>query len=180
MTPVRIVAGLFCLFLAISGGSGRADAPAPHSDSAPAGVVLGGSGLPVPRYVSLASGEVNMRAGPGRRYPIRWIYRQKGLPLKVEAEYDIWRKVRDHDGESGWIHGSLLSGRRTVLVSGNVRDLHAKPHPASAVILKAEAGVIAELLTCEGQWCRLRLAGKKGWMAQGHFWGLGTGSEGDN
>lgn len=166
--------------LAASGGIALAESTPTTNESTPAGVVLGGSGLPVPRFVSLASNEVNMRAGPGRRYPIRWIYRQKGLPLKVEAEYDIWRKVRDHDGESGWIHGSLLSGRRTVVISGEIRGLHAKPHPASALILKAEAGVIAELLTCEGQWCRLRLAGKKGWMTRGHFWGLGTGTAGDH
>lgn len=113
-----------------------------------------------------------MRAGPGRRYPIRWVYVRKGLPMKVEAEFDIWRKVRDSEGETGWIHGSLLSGRRTVEIRGKPRALHHKPHPASTLVLKAEPGVIAELLKCEGRWCRLGIAGKKGWMEKDGFWGV--------
>src|SRR5690606_22976961 len=69
---------------------------------------VGTSGLPVPRFVSLGAQEVNMRSGPGTRYPIKWVYTRKGLPMRVEAEFDIWRKVRDRDGEVGWVHGSLL------------------------------------------------------------------------
>lgn len=133
---------------------------------------VGGSGLPVPRFVSLASSEVNMRAGPGRRYPIRWVYLRKGLPLKVEAEFDIWRKVRDADGETGWIHGSLLSGRRTVEIRGTIRGLHQKPHPASALKLRAEPGVIGELVECRGRWCQVRIAGKKGWIERDGLWGV--------
>jgi SH3-like domain-containing protein len=139
---------------------------------APADVVRGGSGLPVPRFVSLASDEVNMRTGPGRRYPIRWIYRRKGLPLKVEAEFDIWRKVRDADGEIGWVHGSLLSGRRTAEIRGETRNLYDKQNPASQVVLKAEPGVIGSILECEASWCRLLVAGKKGWIERGGFWGV--------
>jgi len=139
---------------------------------APSDVVRGGSGLPVPRFVSLASDEVNMRTGPGRRYPIRWIYRRKGLPLKVEAEFDIWRKVRDADGEIGWVHGSLLSGRRTAEIRGETRNLYDKQNPASQIVLKAEPGVIGSILECEASWCRLLVAGKKGWIERGGFWGV--------
>ncbi len=142
----------------------------------PAGLLaapgVGNSGLPVPRFVSLGSDKVNMRAGPGRRYPIRWVYHRKGLPMKVEAEFDIWRKVRDSDGETGWIHGSLLSGRRMVEVLGGVQGLHDKPHPGSPLVLKAEPGVLGELLNCEVSWCHVRIAGKEGWMDRKVLWGV--------
>ena len=65
-------------------------------------VVIRGSGLPVPRFVSLKSDEANLRTGPGREYPVIWQYRKKGVPLLVEAEFGVWRKVVDHDATSGW------------------------------------------------------------------------------
>src|SRR5919106_133867 len=74
------------------------------------------TGLPLPRFVSLGSDEVNLRFGPGETYPIAWILTREGLPVEIVEEFDTWRKVRLHDGDFGWIHGSLLSSRRTVLV----------------------------------------------------------------
>ncbi|MEX1147883.1 MAG: SH3 domain-containing protein [Sphingomonadales bacterium] len=142
------------------------------SDAMPPAIVTGGSGLPVPRFVSLASNEIYMRAGPGRRYPIRWVYARRTLPVLVEAEFDIWRKVRDRDGETGWIHGSLLSGRRTVEIDAGEEDLHRKPHPGSPVVLRAEEGVIGELIGCEPRWCEVRVAGRTGWMDRSALWGV--------
>ncbi len=136
----------------------------------------GTSGLPVPRYVSLGAQEVNMRTGPGTRYPVKWIYNRKTYPVKVEAEFDIWRKIRDRDGEHGWVHGSLLSGRRTVIIAGDpalhMQTLYDKPHPASQAVLRAEDGVIADLLECQPDWCRVRIDGKKGWVIRDGLWGL--------
>lgn len=137
---------------------------------------VGTSGLPVPRYVSLGAHEVNMRSGPGTRYPIKWVYTRKGLPMRVEAEFDIWRKVRDRDGEVGWVHGSLLSGRRNVIVAGEgpegTQTLLEKPHPASDPVLRAEDGVIGELLECSQGWCRIRIDGKRGWVPEMGLWGV--------
>ena len=89
------------------------------------------SGLPLPRFVSLRSGEVNMRAGPGLQYPVEWAYRRRALPVEVVAEYHHWRRVRDREGTEGWIHKSLLSGRRTAVVVGEIRTLRSKAEPDS-------------------------------------------------
>lgn len=136
----------------------------------------GNSGLPIPRMVSLGSQEINMRSGPGTRYPIKWVYTRRGLPVQVEAEFDIWRKIRDRDGETGWVHGSMLSGRRTVELIGQtdegISTLRDKPTDQSAAVLRTETGVIAELLDCKENWCRLRVEGKKGWVRRQNLWGL--------
>ena len=83
------------------------------------------TGLPLPRFVSLAADRVNVRFGPGKQYPINWVFARKGLPVEIIEEFDTWRKIRDYDGEEGWIHSSLLSSRRTIMVTGDVRDAAA-------------------------------------------------------
>ena len=87
-------------------------------------VVVRGSGYEVPRFLSLKSNEANMRVGPGNEYPILWTYKQKGLPLKIIAEYDVWRKVIDHDEVTGWMHSKLLTGRRTALITERVTKIY--------------------------------------------------------
>ena len=129
------------------------------------------TGLPLPRFVSLRSGEVNVRAGPGTRYPIAWMFVRSGLPLQVIAEFDVWRKIRDIDGAEGWVHQSLLSGERTAVITGAVRTLLNTPEPLGVPVVSAEPGVIAKLLECKGTWCRLQLGKLKGWLPRDEFWG---------
>lgn len=112
-----------------------------------------------------------MRSGPGRQYPILWIYQRRELPVEVTAEYGAWRRVRDSDGTVGWMHGNLLSGRRTALISGRIRDLKAEPTSESPTTLRAEPGVIGEIRECEARWCRLSIQGTSAWLPEGHFWG---------
>ena len=78
---------------------------------------IGPSGLPLPRFVSLKSGSVNSRIGPGVNYPVDWLYLKPGLPMEIIQEYDNWRRVRDADGAEGWINQSLLSGERTAIAA---------------------------------------------------------------
>lgn len=131
------------------------------------------SGLPVPRFVSLAADKVNARTGPGSRYPIAWQYQRRGLPVEVIAEYEYWRRVRDHDGTEVWVHKNLTSGRRFALVDGTVRSLFSKPDQAADVLLTAEPGVQARLRKCPNlAWCQVEIAGTKGWMPRAHLWGL--------
>ncbi|GER05876.1 hypothetical protein GCM10007972_06390 [Iodidimonas muriae] len=131
----------------------------------------GASGLPLPRFVSLASGEANMRTGPGEQYPILWTYVRRTLPLEITAEYGNWRRVRDKDGTQGWMHSALLSGARTALVTGGTRSLYGKPRPASTEIMRAESGVIVSLDRCLPQWCRVSLAGRTAWINRTAIWG---------
>lgn len=139
--------------------------------SEPEKTVLGKSGYPVPRFVTLAKDTVNVRTGPDRKYPITWVFKRKGLPLKVVAEYENWRKFIDSEGGSGWIWGPLLSSKRTGLITADRQVLLKRPQEDSSVAAIAEAGVIGHLMTCEKEWCRLNINGIKGWVRQNHIWG---------
>lgn len=129
------------------------------------------TGLPLPRFVSLGSDRVNLRFGPGEQYPIQWILAREGLPVEIIEEFDTWRKVRLHDGDQGWIHGSLLSSRRTIRVAEQIRELRRSPDAGARVLLRAEPGVIGELLDCERDWCRIEIDGRRGWLQRDAFWG---------
>jgi SH3-like domain-containing protein len=129
------------------------------------------TGLPVPRFVSLAADRVNVRFGPGRQYPIHWVFAREGLPVEIIEEFDTWRKIRDHESEEGWVHASLLSSRRTILVKDDVRELRRTPSVSSRVVLRAEPGVIGNLLDCEEDWCRVEIEGRRGWLQRSEFWG---------
>ena len=118
------------------------------------------------RFVSLKAERANLRVGPGRRYPIDWVYTRPGLPLLVIAQFDQWRWVLDHEGTKGWMHKSLLSTHRTVVIMDGVQAIRERPLTGSPAVLRAEAGVVADLLDCEDGWCRIGLAGKKGWVLE--------------
>lgn len=137
--------------------------------------VVGKSGYLVPRYVSLAKNTVNVRTGPDGKYPIIWVFKKAGLPVKVIAEYKDWRKIVDSEGATGWIWGPLLSSKRTGLIIARRQTLLKGPdnvHPAAVI---AEAGVVGKILTCKKNWCRLDINGFKGWLKQGSFWGTLNG-----
>ena len=126
------------------------------------------TGLALPRYVSLRAEAVNLRTGPGRRYPIDWIFTRAGLPIKIVAEFEGWRQVRAQDGTSGWIHKSLLSGKRTVTVAGREDRIYREPTKAAQIAAFVEPGVVANLLGCELGWCRITVDSHRitGWMPQ--------------
>lgn len=151
---------------------------APAATPAPADLPEKGadSGLPLPRFVSLAAEKVNARTGPGSRYPIAWQYQRRGLPVEVVAEYEYWRRIRDHDGTETWVHKNLTSGKRYAVIEGGVRALYRKPDIDADVLLTAESGVQARLRKCpDAMWCQVEIAGTKGWMPRGWLWGLYPG-----
>ncbi|WP_341899011.1 SH3 domain-containing protein [Ferrovibrio terrae] len=150
-------------------------APVAASQTAPATIPDKGidSGLPLPRFVSLASEKVNARTGPGSRYPIAWQYQRRGLPVEVVAEYEYWRRIRDHDGTETWVHKNLTSGKRYATVEGSVRSLYKKADTATEVLLTAEPGVQARLRKCpDVAWCQVEIAGTRGWIPRAHLWGI--------
>ena len=132
-------------------------------------------GAPLPRFAALRASEVNLRAGPGSQYPVEWVFLRRSLPIEITAEYGNWRKVRDADGAEGWVHKSLLTGRRSILVTGAVRTLRRDPDAVSAAVARAEPGVVGKLLACGGGWCRIEINGHKGWLPQADFWGAYEG-----
>lgn len=130
------------------------------------------TGRPLPRFASLSSGRVNARTGPGVEYPIRWEYRRQNLPVMIVAESQNWRKIRDHDGDEGWVHHALLSGRRTFVVQDGVATLLREPHTSAVPVLRAEAGVMGELSGCDDSWCRVSLGGRQGYLPRERVWGI--------
>jgi SH3-like domain-containing protein len=129
--------------------------------------------LPVPRFVSLHSDRVNLRAGPGQQYPIEWVLTRKDMPVEIIAQFEHWRRIRDWDGTEGWVQEHMVAGKRTVVVGkGGVRSIYQRPDPAAAVTARAEPGVVARLAECRGLWCRVETDEVSGWMRRSDIWGV--------
>jgi SH3-like domain-containing protein len=136
------------------------------------------SGLPLPRFVSFRSDEVNLRTGPGVRYPVDWIYTRRDLPVEVIAEFEAWRKIRDWQGVEGWVHQSMLSARRMVVVIGpQQRKLRSEPDEKSPYLALLDPNVIGRLLSCPKDkiYCRVDVENIQGWMKRDEFWGVYSG-----
>lgn len=131
-----------------------------------------GESLPIPRYVSLKKDEVNVRTGPGPQYPIEWIFSRQHMPVEVLQEFQHWRKIRDVEGAEGWVHSSMLSAKRYALITGETRTLRRRPEPDGALAARLEPGVIAQVVECQAQWCRLEVGSIKGWLSRAEFWGV--------
>ena len=128
--------------------------------------------LPLPRYVSLKASEANIRRGPSLTHRIDWVFKRRGMPLRVTAEYGHWRRVQDRDGAGGWVHYTLLSGARTALVRAKMLDMRARPDPDAMVVARLEQGVIARLDECGETWCALSAEGYGGWTLKSALWGI--------
>ena len=139
---------------------------------------LGGSGLPVPRFVSLKTDKVNMHIGPAKTYEVKWLYQRTGLPMEITAEFENWRRAcaRLLEGTEGWVYHSLLSGKRTGVVTAKAKDdliaLRDKPDDKSSVVAELQPGVLSTVKRCSGTWCRISGPGFDGWILQDRLWGV--------
>ncbi len=130
------------------------------------------SGLDVPRFVSLKFDHINVRRGPGMDHEIDWVFRRKGMPVQVIAESDHWRRIRDVEGSTGWIHRTMLDSQRTILILEEMRPLREEPSRESDPVAFAEPGVVAELLRCQPDWCQVRSDKIQGWIRTEFVFGL--------
>ncbi|WP_394341477.1 SH3 domain-containing protein [Rhodobacter maris] len=128
--------------------------------------------LPLPRFVSLKGSEGNARRGPSLSHRIDWVFKHAGMPLRITAEFGHWRRVEDRDGAGGWVHYSLLSGVRTVIVEEDMTELHARGDAASPVVALAEMGAIAKLGDCTRDWCEISADSADGWVPKTQIWGV--------
>jgi len=133
--------------------------------------------LPLPRFVSLGAEEVHVRAGPGQKYPIRWTYSRQGLPVEIVLEFENWRKIRDHEGQEGWVYHTLLSGARTALIESDQNvPVYEVPDPKNEEItnitMKLEPFVLVNLEECQAHWCSIEISGYQGWIARKYLWGI--------
>jgi len=173
---LAILAGLTLSTFTLDAADAASDAGEQATD-----VRRGPSGLPLPRFVSLKSGRVNSRIGPGVDYSVDWLYLKPGLPMEIVQEYDNWRRVRDADGAEGWVNQSLLSGRRTAIAAPWQKgkdatiSLLSSPDPKAGVVAIIEPGVIGSIRTCDGQWCEMAFGSYTGGISQSQVWGAYPG-----
>jgi SH3-like domain-containing protein len=132
--------------------------------------------LPLPRFASLKTDRVNLREGPSKDHATKWVYERAGLPVEITAEFEIWRKVRDSEGVEGWVLHSLLSGRRTALVTpnkkGETSKLYARASASADLAATLQSGVIVNIRNCDGAWCLVDGDGFKGYIEQEKVWGV--------
>ena len=138
--------------------------------------------LPVPRFVSLKSDKVNVRKGPSTDQSIVWVFSRAGLPVEVIAESDNWRRVRDSEGADGWVFHSLLSARRTALVTpwskGDERvPLYNSDSTSSRAVAELQSGVLGNVLSCDGDWCNISVDDYSGYVQQDKLWGVYKGEQ---
>lgn len=134
--------------------------------------ILNPSGQPIPRFVSLKYDESNVRVGPGKRYPIHWVYHRQHLPVQIVEEFVHWRKIRDYEGATGWVHKGAVDGVRTAIIMDKSQNLYSKPDATSGPVMRAENLVIGTLKACVPDWCRLEIQGRKGWIRKADIWGV--------
>ncbi len=178
MIPKSLLAALIVLATGLAPGL-----PATLSAAVPAASTQSGrptpSGLPVPRFASLKAERVFVRQGPSNENPVSWVYLRKGWPVEVIAEQDVWRRIRDKDGQMGWIHALLLDGTRTAIVEGtSMHALRGKPEGGARPVAWAEPGVLLRLKRCNEAWCEVEGGtGIDGWLERGALWGLLPGEQ---
>lgn len=164
--PVRAYAFL----VAAAVLSGAAGTPSRH-DRVVAGRV---THLPLPRFASLRSDDVNLRVGPGRRYPIAWVLHRRFLPVEIKREFKEWRQVRIPDGTEGWVHSSIIVARRSFYVkTGPMRTVHAAATKHSSPVARLQAHVVGRIVSCAAQvaWCRVEVGSVEGYLERDAFWG---------
>ena len=137
------------------------------------------SGLPIPRFVSLKPSDTPMREGPSKDHRIKWLFKKEGVPVEIIAEFENWRRVRDSEGDDGWVFHSRLSGRRTAQINPKLKEpsiaLHSRDNDGASVVARLEPGVIGSVEQCTGRWCRISGDGFEGWIQQERLWGVYPG-----
>lgn len=183
LTGVLVLAGVsYALFGSqtnATAGNVAASPEATGSTSQLPARQLGKSGLPLPRFVSLKTDKVNVRRGPSSEHGVSWVFNRRELPVEIVAEFDHWRRVRDADGEEGWIYQSLLAGRRTAMIApwrqDNNVSMLSQPDKNAAKVALVRGGVVGRINSCNGDWCSLNVEGYEGWIEQAMLWGVYPG-----
>jgi SH3-like domain-containing protein len=135
------------------------------------------TGLPLPRFAALRSDEVNLRAGPGTRYPIEWIYKRRELPVEIQREFEVWRLVQDPDGTKGWVHQATLTGRRSFIVTAGDATLRRDAQDGASPVAILKSGVIGHIRSCAAasDWCQVQAGDYRGYLKRSQFWGTLAG-----
>lgn len=133
-----------------------------------------------PYWASISAGQARMRTGPGRNFPISWLYQREGLPVRVVEVYENWRKVEDPEGIQGWMLVNLLSADRTAMIVGDIRPLREAPQPGARIRYRAEPGVVGRIRSCRRGWCEIDVRGRNGFVETEHLYGVEDDERVDN
>lgn len=125
-----------------------------------------------PRFAMLRFNEVNMRTGPGTRYPIDWVYKRAGLPIEIIGNFDTWYRIRDFENSEGWVHQSAVRFIRRGMATGQLQAVRADPNAAAPITAHIEPGVIFDILSCTEEWCRVSGHDFKGYLRKSEFYGV--------
>lgn len=177
--PVRLLAA-FCAIVLLFIGPGVI-APS----QAQTAQVGRSSGLPVPRFVSVRNAPVNVRVGPGTQYQVAFTFLRPGIPVEITAEFDTWRRIRDVEGDEGWVHQNLVVGDRTALVAPWQAEgpiaLRVGARPEAAVRAWLAPNMLVSVRSCDATACEIRLnhtdpdgraTTYQGFIAQDMLWGV--------
>ena len=122
-------------------------------------------------FLSLKNNEVNLRQGPSFEYPIKFIYKKKFLPIEVLDKSETWVKIKDFQNNSGWIHASQLSKKKSAICKKNNSVIYKKPTIFSKPVAKLEIGRLVLIKKCKVEWCKITSGGFDGWIYKNSLWG---------
>ena len=122
-------------------------------------------------FLSLKNNKVNLRQGPSFEYPIKLTYKKKYLPILILGKSETWRKIKDFESNSGWIHVSQLSKKKSAINKKNNSVLYKKPTIYSKPIAKLEIGRLVLIKKCQAKWCKITSGGFSGWVYKNSLWG---------
>jgi SH3-like domain-containing protein len=168
---------------AATAGAAKPAEPTPAPPPAERAPTIGSvTSLPLPRFAALRSDEVNMRSGPGTRFPIEWTYQRRELPVEITREFELWRRIRDPEGTEGWVHQSTLMGRRSFVVRGAPGSevmLRRRAEDQASPVARLRPGVVGRLRACEpaNPWCEAQIGEYRGFVKRTDIWGVGTSEE---
>lgn len=129
--------------------------------------------LPLPRFASIKSGEVNARTEPSIKAKVEWVFVKKGEPVEITAEYEQWRQIRDIKGEGGWVHSSVLSGKRFVVINSESKvEMLKSPDKNAPIIAKLSPFLRCNFNKCKDDWCNISCKSVEGWVARKYLWGV--------
>ena len=123
-------------------------------------------------FLTLRYDKVNLRQGPSKEYPVKIFYKKKFLPVLVQDISDNFRKVRDHENNTGWIHISQLSKKKVAIIIEDEQVLFHKPTVYSKPIAILKKGRLAKIIKCKENWCKAQSSKYKGWLKTDGLWGL--------
>ncbi len=123
-------------------------------------------------FLTLRNDKTNLRQGPSFEYPIKLFYKKQFLPVLVQDKAENFRKIRDHENNTGWIHISQLSKKKAAITIDDDLIVFNKPSIYSKPLVVLKKGRLCKIQKCKDSWCKIKIKNIKGWIKKESLWGL--------